>query len=72
MRGDNLSGYFNVIPGEVKMYTEKINMWKLEGFASFMFPKSQKQCRHIAGLKWPRGVQKYKFPRFRDNGAGWW
>jgi hypothetical protein len=33
MRGDNLSGYFNVTPGEVKLYTEKINMWKLEGFA---------------------------------------
>jgi len=26
----------------------------------------------ITGLEWPRGFQEVKFPRFRDNGTGWW
>jgi len=25
----------------------------------------------ITGLKWPRGFQEVKVPRFRDNGIGW-
>ena len=24
------------------------------------------------GLKWPRGFQEVKVPRFHDNGTGWW
>jgi len=23
-------------------------------------------------LEWPRGFQEVKFPRFHDNGTGWW
>jgi len=26
----------------------------------------------ITGLEWPRGFQEVKFPRFHDNGTGWW
>jgi hypothetical protein len=26
----------------------------------------------IRDLKWPRGFQEIKMPRFRDNGTGWW
>jgi hypothetical protein len=26
----------------------------------------------VTGLEWPRGFQEVKFPRFLDNGAGWW
>ena len=26
----------------------------------------------VTGLEWPRGFQKVKVPRLRDNGTGWW
>jgi hypothetical protein len=26
----------------------------------------------VTGLDWPRGFQKFKVPRFLDNGTGWW
>jgi hypothetical protein len=26
----------------------------------------------VTGLKWPRGFQEVKVPRFLDNGTGWW
>jgi hypothetical protein len=28
--------------------------------------------RPVRGLKWPRGFQEVKVPRFLDNGRGWW
>jgi len=33
---------------------------------------SSKESNHITGLKWPRGFQEVKVPRFHDNGTGWW
>ena len=26
----------------------------------------------VTGLKWPRGFQEVKVPRFHDNSTGWW
>jgi hypothetical protein len=26
----------------------------------------------VTGLKWHRGFQEVKLPRFHDNGTGWW
>jgi len=26
----------------------------------------------VTALKWPRGFQEVKVPRFHDNGTGWW
>jgi hypothetical protein len=26
----------------------------------------------VTGLEWPIGFQELKFPRFHDNGTGWW
>jgi hypothetical protein len=26
----------------------------------------------VTGLEWLRGFQEVKFPRFLDNGTGWW
>jgi hypothetical protein len=26
----------------------------------------------VTGMKWARGFQEVKVPRFHDNGTGWW
>jgi len=38
-----------------------------------LFPnKEVKLSSPVTGLEWPRGFQEVKFPRFHDNGTGWW
>jgi hypothetical protein len=30
------------------------------------------QISPVTGLEWLRGFQEVKFPRFHDDGTGWW
>jgi len=45
-----------------------------EGLGRFpVFPLLGKgKAVPLGGLKWPRGFQEVKVPRFHDNGTGWW
>jgi hypothetical protein len=31
-----------------------------------------KSVSTVTGLQWPSGFQEVKFPRFHENGTGWW
>jgi hypothetical protein len=53
-----------------------------EGFKKLSFPDFLTMAQDggkivslrspVTGLEWPRGFQEFKFPRFLDNGTGWW